>query len=217
LAPLSLKQIAAQAGIKPPTALVHLDRLQAEGRIGRVETAEGPRYAVLPYVRCGWVDPDHGINTAWQSSLPVDWRFPLAARIPDPLAQAFLLEWLDRAQARGLLPANRSKFETQDPEPPVCHVIVYGSCARGDAHAKSDLDILLRGRLPKRLADRLVNLAHEVGLRAGRLPDIRVLDDGAWSSATPAFREAVRRDGKTVFTNHPDGLLLESTLGGSGD
>jgi predicted nucleotidyltransferase len=212
VAPLALKEIAQQAGIQPPTALAHLNRLQDEGKVGRVDRPEGPRYAVLPFIRCEWTDPDHGIQTTWQSSLPMDWRFPLVSRIPDRAAQEFLLEWLDRAQARGFLPAPRSRFEPQEPKPPALQVVVYGSCARGDAHAKSDVDVLLHGALPKRAADRLVGLAHEVGLASGRTPDVRVLDADGWASAAPAFREAVQRDGKTVFTNLPDAPLLESQV-----
>lgn len=209
IAPLALKDIAQRAGIQPPTALAHLNRLQQEGKVGRVDRPEGPRYAVLPFIRCEWTDPDHGVQAAWQSSLPVDWRFPLVSRIPDPAAQAFLLEWLDRAQARSLLPPNRSRFEAQAPQPHELHVVVYGSCARGDANAKSDLDILLHGTLPKRMAERLADLAHEVGLQGGRTPDVRILDASGWASAAPSFREAVQRDGKTVFTNQPDGAFLE--------
>jgi predicted nucleotidyltransferase len=209
LAPLALKDIAEKAGVKPPTALVHLGKLQDEGKVERVETDAGPRYALRPFVRCEWVDPDHGINAAWQWSGPVDWRFPLVSRVPDGDAQAFLVEWLDRAQARGLLPPMLSRFEESAPRPPLLQVVVYGSCARGDAHAKSDLDVLLFGTLPGRDAAALADLAHEIALRGGRTPDVRILDPAGWDAATPAFREAVQRDGKAVFFNGVGTDLLE--------
>ena len=211
VAPTSLKDIAAQAGLQPPTALAHIRRLQDQGKLQRVATPDGPRYAVLPFVRCEWIDPDHGINTAWQSSRPIDWRFPLVSRVPDQRGQDFLNEWLDRAQARGLLPTSRSRFEKQDKLHSL-QVIAYGSCARGDAGPNSDLDLLLHGDMPKRGLEALKDLAHEVALKTGRPPDIRLMDTTTWQSASAAFKESIRRDGKTVWSNDYDALFLERAV-----
>ncbi|MES2154209.1 MAG: nucleotidyltransferase domain-containing protein [bacterium] len=199
--------------MQPPTALAHLRKLQDQGKLQRIQTSEGPRYAVLPYVSCEWTDPDHGIQTAWQSTHSVDWRFPLVSRVPDASAQDFLYEWLDRAQARGLLPPARSRFEAQSPKPHLLQAVVYGSCARGPAPSKSDVDILLYGDIPKTQVEKLKDLGHEIALKGGRPPDIRSIDAAGWSKATPAFRESIQREGRTVYSNEFGGLFLERPLG----
>jgi predicted nucleotidyltransferase len=193
--------------------LAHLRRLQEEGKVQKVETSEGPRYAVLPFLRCEWIEPGSGIKETWQSASPVDWRFPLVTRIPDERAQSFLVEWLDRAQARQLLPPPRSRFEpAAGGKHRLLQVLVYGSCARGDAGPHSDLDLLVRGDVPKRAFERLRDLAHEVALTNGRTPDIRLMDDATWDTSTDAFRRSIGREGKTVYSTDPEAPLLEASL-----
>lgn len=166
----------------------------------------------LSFFRGEWVDPSNGINLRWQTSSTIDWRFPLVSRIADANAQQFLYEWLDRAQARNFLPAFRSRFEPQDPRPPLLQIIIYGSCARGDAGPKSDLDILLYGESGKRQAEGLITLAHEVALWGGRTPDIRAMDAKGFREAAPTFRSAIQHEGKTIFTNDPDAPFQERPL-----
>lgn len=209
MSPQPLKDIATAAKMQPPTALVHLRRLEEEGKVEKRSTPDGPRYAVLPYLRCEWIDPDHGIQQTWQSKVAVDWRFPLVSRVPDERAQAFLLEWLDRAQARDLLPAYQSRHEPQAKRPHGLHIVVYGSCARGDAGATSDVDILLVGDLPKRDIERLKDLAAEIALRGGRRPDVRSVGaDLKGVGATLA--ETLRREGRTIFTSLPEPAFIET-------
>jgi predicted nucleotidyltransferase len=208
LAEASLKQLAEYLGVKPPSAYRQLQQLTAAERIARVETPQGPRYAALPFLRCEWVDPVRGMHETWQSGQAVDWRFPLVSRVRDGKAQAFLYEWLDRAQARNLLPAYKSRFETQQGATSL-QVIVYGSCARGDAGPNSDLDLLLFGNASKRVMDGLKDLAHEIALKGGRSPDVRFMDADTWDKAIPAFQQSITRDGKTVFSNDFDALFLE--------
>lgn len=208
--PKPLKDIAAEAGMQPPTALVHLRKLEEEGKVHKVATAEGPRYAVQPFLRCEWIDPDHGMHETWQAK-GVDWRFPLVSRVRDEPAQRFLLEWLDRAQARNLLPTPLSRWEPAKPARSMLSIVVYGSCARGDAGAKSDIDILVRSDLPKKQADALKALAHEVALKGGRRPDVRIVTHDL-KGAGPALVEALRHEGRTVFTNLPDGHFIESKV-----
>ena len=206
-----LKDIAAEAGIQPPTAFVHLRRLEQEGKVEKVATPAGPRYALHPFLRCEWIDPAQGMQETWQSKVAVDWRFPLVSRVRDDQAKQFLQEWLDRAQARGLLPAHASRFEPQAHRPPEFSIVVYGSCARGDAGANSDIDILMLGDLPKRQMQALKDLAHEVGLKGGRRPDVRLAGSDL-KGAERSFLDAVRREGKTIFTNLPDAPFIESMV-----
>lgn len=208
----TLKDIAQHVGMQPPTVLAHLRRLEAEGKVMRVDWHEGPRYAVLPSLHCEWIDPDHGMRDAWRTSQPVDWRFPLVTRVRDQRAQRFLVEWLDRAQARGLLPPFRSRHEPKA-DVPLLQAVVYGSCARGDAGPNSDLDVLVVGDLGKKTMTALVDLAHEVALRGDhRNPDVRTLDAKGWGQATAPFRTSIAREGKTVFTNDYDAPFLERPL-----
>ena len=208
LVPKPLKDIASEAHMQPPTALVHLRKLEEEGKVQKVATPDGPRYALHPFLRCEWLDPRQGIHETWQSKTAVDWRFPLASRIRDDRAQAFLVEWLDRAQARGLLPTYASRFEPQLTRSPEFSIVVYGSCARGDAGTNSDIDILLCSDLPKRQLDALKALAHEVALKGGRRPDVRLAGPGL-KGAGSGLAETIRREGKTVFTNLPDTPFIE--------
>lgn len=212
VAPTPLKEIAAAAHVQPPTALVHLRRLQDEGKVQRVDTEFGPRYAVLPFLRCEWIEPDREIKETWQSTHPVDWRFPLVTRVPDERAQAFLLEWLDRAQARQLLPPPKSRFEQAAEKHRLLQILVYGSCARGDAGPNSDLDILVYGDVTKKAFEQLKDLAHEISLVKGRAPDVRLMDRQTWDTSTPAFQQAVYRDGKTVYSNDTQAPFLERPL-----
>ncbi|HUR26184.1 MAG TPA: nucleotidyltransferase domain-containing protein [Candidatus Thermoplasmatota archaeon] len=209
--PKSLKDIASEAHMQPPTALVHLRKLEEEGKLQKVATPDGPRYALHPFLRCEWLDPGQGVHETWQSDVAVDWRFPLVSRVRDDLAKQFLLEWLDRAQARGLLPAHASRFESRAKRPAGLAIVVYGSCARGDAGSNSDIDILVASDLPKRPLEALKALAHEVALKGGRRPDVRLVGVGL-KGAGSALAETIRREGKTVFTNLPDAPFIESKV-----
>jgi predicted nucleotidyltransferase len=209
----SLKELAEYLGVKPPSAYRRLQQMESDGKVARIETPKGPRYAARPFLRCEWIDPERGIHANWQSSQRIDWRFPLVSRVRDDRAQEFLFEWLDRAQARQLLPAYKSRYEAQAKIPSLL-VVVYGSCARGDAGPNSDLDLLLFGDAPKRMLEALKDLAHEVALKGGRSPDVRFMDEATWQKGTPAFRESIQRDGRTVFANGFDVPFLES-WGGS--
>lgn len=209
--PKPLKDIASAAHMQPPTALVHLRKLEEEGKVQKVATPDGPRYALHPFLRCEWLDPGQGIHETWQSKTAVDWRFPLVSRIRDDRAQGFLVEWLDRAQARGLLPPSASRFEPQSTRLPEFSVVVYGSCARGDAGTNSDLDILLCSDLPKRQLEALKALAHEVALKGGRRPDVRLAGPDL-KGAGLALAETIRREGRTIFTNLPDAAFIESRV-----
>lgn len=211
-----LVRVARSVRLAHPTVLAHLRRLKEEGLVIAREGGEwghGSRYSATAATHHLWCDPARGVLADWTSRGPIDWRFPLVSRVPDAPAKKFLYEWLDRAQARGLLPSYRSRFEPQHPPPPAVHIVVFGSCARGDAGPKSDLDLLILGDLARRAGRPLVDLAHDVGLTAGRAPDARVLDDRAWKNATLSFRRSVQTQGKTVFSNDAAARPVEQTTG----
>jgi len=199
-----LKDLAASADVSPATAYAHLKRLEAERKVVRLEGPEGPAYAPRYYFQAEFIDPFGGALDRWSTNHPIDWRFPLVSRVPDDAAADFLYEWLDRAAARGLLPPLQSRHEPHD-DSLVLRILVYGSCARGDARKDSDVDILLDAPSEWEGAAALQDLAHEVGLTAERAPDIRVwteeMEDG--------FLDNLLREGRTVWTNVADKAFLE--------
>lgn len=209
VAPVSLKQVADAADVQSPTALSHLRRLEEEGRIAKVQTPEGPRYAVLPFVQIEWQDPKANTNLKWTSNSPIDWRFPLVSRVPDKPAQDMLLRWLDLMLSKGQLPAIRPK--SSDPATkaaPRVDFVVYGSCARGDATARSDLDLLVVGEVSKRQAEQFIDAAHEASLGTGRSPDIRAMNLQDWQKAESSLRQTIQKEGLTVYSTDPNDPLI---------
>ena len=91
--------------------------------------------------------------------------------------------------------------------PHVAFALVFGSCARGTAHAGSDVDVALgfgRGRRPG---------AYEIGAivsrleeAAGRSVDVVVLED-----APPGLAYRVFRDGVTVLVRDRSALVDRKT------
>lgn len=213
-----LTRLARMVGLAHPTVLAHLGTLQQQGLVQTLDSGtwgRGIRYRPSPATHHVWCDPARKVLAEWSSSGTMDWRFPLVSRVPDLPAQRFLYEWLDRSLARGLLPAHRSRFEKQVPQPPSMRVVVYGSCARGPAPPKSDIDILVLGLRNARVRTQILDVAHEVALTAERSPDIRAPDEKAWRDSLPSFQREIRRDGKTVFTNDFEAPLVERTVGHS--
>lgn len=221
---MRLGEVAKKVRLAHTTVLAHLRALAAEGWLETLEVAqhdEEGRPVGVPYTAyrapqatsIQWLDRNRRILERWTTSVPMDWRFPLVSRVRDPQAQTFLYEWLDRAQARALLPDPCSHHEAQSPKPPLLQVVVYGSCARGDARATSDIDILLLGNQRWRAAGRLTDLAHEISLRGGRKPDLRSMTIMEFAATGEAFRESVKKEGKTVFCNDSDAAWVEGPHG----
>ncbi len=211
---MRLKDITEALHLTNAATLTHLGILQRDGLI---ETKhEGPwgrgsRYWAKAGFQALWVQPGVKQPRQWSSPAPIDWRFPLVSRVPDAAAQDFLNRWFDLAQNKGKLPATGSKYLPKAAKPPVFQVVVYGSCARGDATPRSDLDILIFTELAARPAGALVDLAHETSLQAKRSPDIRTLDQKGWAKADAPLRANVRSDGITVYSNRPDLPFFEDT------
>lgn len=192
-----LQDIVKAVGLAHPTVLRHLQALAARGLIEATLVApRETRYLARRTFDAMWIDPGRHRIESWTSHAPLDWRFPLVARIPDPPAQGFLLKWLRRLSTEGLL---------QDP----IHIVVYGSCARGDATPRSDVDLLviLASNAPR--ASRIELTAAEAAPGTGRSPDLRLFTWQKWRKSDAAFRATARAEGKTVFCNPPDDVFLE--------
>lgn len=215
---LRVMPLAKAVELKHPTLLRHLEKMHAAGA---VERSDGPgrqtRYCARDHLQVAWVSAEHRLLDAWSSTSPVDWRFPLVSRIPDLGAQAFLLEWFDRAQAKGLLPEHRSLFEKMTARPPTLHILVYGSCARGEAHSKSDVDVLLHTDRPWAGAERLIDLAYAISTDHERPISIQHLAEADMQDLPPEFRDNLCAEGKTIWCNDPRAPPLERTLEPGGD
>jgi predicted nucleotidyltransferase len=215
---LRLKDIADELHLSNAAVLAHLGILQSQGL---VETrhegslGRGSRYWPKPAFQGLWVDPSAKRLSEWSAKAPVDWRFPLVSRVRDEKAQEFLLKWFDLLQFKGKLPKMRSKHHKEVFPPALVQIVVYGSCARGDANARSDLDILIFTDAPRRAAQELADLAHEASLGVGRSPDVRIIGPKEWTAAGAAFKENIRAEGLTVFSNDPNAPFLEDSAGGA--
>jgi len=101
-------------------------------------------------------------------------------------------EWLD---------AYRKALDEKYPDS-VHEMLIYGSKARGQAHAESDLDVLL---IVKNKAGRLKRTLRRIGYLLAAtsdvLPSIIAYTEDEWESrkrSGSSFRQAVERDGVRV-------------------
>lgn len=209
-----LKDLTDELRLSNSAVLNHIRVLQRDDLI---ETRhEGPwgrgtRYFPKATFQAIWIDPHAKRLRQWNSGQAIDWRFPLASRVPDAKAQAFLYHWLDLLEAKNKLPKPRSRYHRQaSPLPLVCFV-VYGSCARGDAGARSDIDILVYTEGPREPLEAVVEMAHEASLGSGRSPDIRIIQAKDWLTADLAFRANIRAEGLTIYSTDPNASFLEDT------
>lgn len=212
---LRLKEVAQQSHVTPATAYAHLQRLEEAGKAKRIDAHDGPRYVARYGFQAELIDPEAGVHERWRSTVPIDWRFPLVSRVPDAEAAHFLYRWLDAAAERDLLPCLQA-YRTRQ-EVPFVSILVYGSCARGDAREGSDIDILLWCPDGWDGAEALMDLAHEVGLDGSRSPDIRVLTNKDRSDIEPRFWRNAVGAGRTVWTNVAAPVLMEHVHGVEND
>lgn len=215
---LRLKDLTDELHLSNSAVLSHIGVLQKDDLI---ETKhEGPwgrgtRYWPKTTFQALWINPGARAPRQWASGQAIDWRFPLVSRVPDLKAQTFLYHWLDLLLAKNRLPPPRSKFHAQPNPAPSIHFIVYGSCARGDAGARSDIDILVYTDGAKKKLESIVDLAHEASLGTGRSPDVRIIQAKGWRTADAAFRANIGAEGITVYSTDPNATFLEDTAAGA--
>ncbi len=186
----NIKQLAEWTGLSSAAVHRHLQELVVQGMAVREGRGPKVRYRAVPYFAALWVDPERGIMDSWNTNDPVDWRFPLVTRVPDEPAHAILVRFL-----RDLVRALKDQPFS---------VLVYGSCAEGNARDKSDLDILLMREDPAQDGE-VRDLVDEANLWAKRPLDLRIIGD--FQELPEGISRNVREHGKTVYTNRHEGSV----------
>jgi predicted nucleotidyltransferase len=106
------------------------------------------------------------------------------------------------AEEQAWLNAYRKALDTKHPGA-VHEILIYGSKARGQAHAESDLDVLLvvkneSGKLKRELR----RIGYLLAATADVLPSILAYTQDEWESrkrSGSTFRQAVERDAVRVL------------------
>lgn len=86
-------------------------------------------------------------------------------------------------------------------DPRIGYALVFGSCARGTAHAGSDLDVAIGGMSSTLSTLELGDLIGQLEVVSGREVDLVLLDE-----ASPGLAYRVFKDGVTVLERDPDAL-----------
>jgi predicted nucleotidyltransferase len=105
-------------------------------------------------------------------------------------------------QEQAWLDAYRKGIESKHPQ--VVHeMLIYGSKARGQAHAESDLDVLLIVKNEaRRLKRELRRIGYMLAASSDVLPSILAYTEEEWESRRrnrSAFRQAVERNAVRVI------------------
>lgn len=222
----TMTELAAQVKRSPPVVYHHLVSLVQEGMVARDDSAGRPIYRPLEFVSVTWVDPKTRRLDRWAASGGISWQFPLVSRIADLRARNTVLQFLLRAEARGLFVrphlltgearrgrATKGRSRGADPGRAYgLRVVVYGSAARGDLGPNSDVDlVVLQG--PSHDASALIDdLAAEVNLESERRLDVRTIKDATKLSGT--LRDNIELEGRLVFSTYEDGYH-EPIFGGT--
>ncbi len=207
----TLARLSEILGLSAPVVLRHLAMLVEAGVVERIPIAQSRSigYRVRPFLQCTWIDPVRGVVTHWESQGDFVWPFPLVSRVPDLPAQRTLLKLLVQAEVQGLLAAPTS-LKKHSGRPLYPALFVYGSCARGDARADSDLDVVVSiGPAKAGISAKWKNLIAEANLWAERPLDVKVLSTSQLLEAPQGFRETLVTEGTTVFAPYPSDEFIE--------
>ncbi len=247
--PLALSAVAERVDLAPSTVHRHLSQMDRVGLVRRTGRRKDARYESRPFVSTFWTAPVHALRARtttstwlrfeWAEGALVDWRFPLVSRLPDADAQRTILRLLDAAWKRGVLtpwlrcahdvdlaqeipPDRREEIRSRLADPDHhggTTWVVYGSAARGDARAESDIDLLVilpadrpeDGPRPPLKAE-IGRLVDDINLGASRSIDlVTVPRDGFFDELPTPLRNAIVREGTTVLSTFPGGEFIEAT------
>lgn len=241
--PMSLKELAGSIGRSPPATLRNLKILEDRGLVDRQGRFHESSYRLATFLQVHWSDQVTGDNDnvrlrmQWHSNSSIDWRFPLVSRVPDAAAQEVLCRFLDHGQKRGYftpwlcrkdlpdkidtIADEPNKLETRFPQESYHYpfsVIVFGSCARGDARSGSDLDVLvLYGDVGHKdfiaAYDYLWRtIAYQMAPGSARPINLHVRRSSFLrSDRREGLAESVIREGITVYSSDRNAPLVEAT------
>jgi predicted nucleotidyltransferase/DNA-binding transcriptional ArsR family regulator len=244
---MTLTEVAEAIGLTPSATHRQLGLLVEEGAVSRKGSQKEARYRLAPSFHALWTHaPETGgaVAEEWTHRGPIDWRFPLVSRVPDAPAQWGICRLLDECSRRGmftpwLLPphvdlrSNGSNLEWANLDPgererrmrdPANHsevnVYAYGSCVRGDAHSRSDVDLIVVYDLPKRGLppfpyERTVQtIVDALNLGLPRRLDVRVYAEDEFFDGLVDMYERVRKDilatAITVFSTGSSPRFIEA-------
>lgn len=241
---MSLTEAARAVGLTPPATLRQLATLVAEGLVRREGHQKEARYRLEPCLHAVWThaEPGGALAEEWTHRGPVDWRFPLVSRVPDAPARLGIVRLLEQCARQGLFtpwlldhvdPAfdgHDATWAGLDPEERLrrlrdprnhgdVHVYAYGSCVRGDAHAGSDVDLLLvhdltrQGVPPFPYEARVRRVVDALNLGVPRRLDVRVHAEDDLFEGVVGLYERVRREildtAITVFSTSASPRFIE--------
>lgn len=208
----TLSRLADFVGLSAPVVLRHLDVLMRAGVVEKVPVpkSRASLYRARPFFQATWVDPNLGIVAQWESTMGLDWQFPLASRVPDHRAQQTLRKLLPSAHQKGLL-APRDRRGKPSPGGDLPALVVHGSCARGEARLDSDLDLVVFvGAATAATRKAWKDFIAEANLWGMRSIDMRLLTLEGLRESPPDFQKNLTREGITVWAPHPSAQILES-------
>lgn len=212
----TLTEVARGLGSQGPPVLHHLRNLVIEGRLARLGEQRGPRYVAQRSARIEWIEPRLRRTWSWESRA-IDWRYPLASRLPDAPAQesaALVLRMADEdglfhlAARRGVGRHPGRAPEASDASAVVSHgvrVFAYGSCARGDAGPRSDLDLLWLTGPSIDVAREIREITATASLVAPRNIDSKTVPVDKYKRLPGRLREELEREALIVFSSYAGG------------